>query len=163
MALGKAKAILLKKFASRVQTKTLAKASTREDEDAKARALRKIEQLGRKLHKTALVALAYRAAEDPFGKIRGMVEDMIAKLMQEAAEEATQKAFCDTEIGESTKSKEDKQGKLDKVNSRLEKAGATTATLTEDISKLSKEVADSDAALAQAAAIRQKEKSTFMA
>merc|ERR1719408_643719 len=99
MALGKAKAILLKKFASRVQTKTLAKASTRDDEDPKARALRSIEQLGRKLGKTALVALAYRAAADPFVKIRGMVEDMIAKLMQEAAEEATQKAFCDTEIG----------------------------------------------------------------
>merc|ERR1719498_1442424 len=160
-ALAKAKAILLKKFASFVQTKALAKAS--DDEDPKARALRAIEQLGRKLQKTSLVALAYRAAEDPFGKIRGMVEDMIAKLMQEAAEEATQKAFCDTEIGESTASKDDKQGKLDKVNSRLEKAGATTATLTEEVSKLSKELADSDAAMSEAAAIRQKEKATFMA
>merc|ERR1719408_135604 len=162
MALGKAKAILLKKFASRVQTKTLAKAEARDDEDPKARALRAIEQLGRRLHKTALVALAYRAAEDPFGKIRGMIEDMIAKLLQEAAEEATQKAFCDEEIGESTASKEEKQGKLDKVNSRLEKAEATTATLSEEVSKLSKEVADSDAALASATAIRQKEKAVFM-
>merc|ERR550537_153918 len=132
------------------------------EEDAKARALRSIEQLGRKLHQTSLVALAYRAAEDPFGKIRGMVEDMIAKLMQEAAEEATQKAFCDTEIGESTKSKEDKQGKLDKVNSRIEKATSTTATLTEEVSKLSKELADSDAAMSEAAAIRQKEKALFV-
>merc|ERR1719428_1421575 len=82
-ALSKAKAILLKKFASFVQTQALAKAS--EDEDPKARALRSIEQLDKRLHKTALIALAYRAAEDPFGKIRGMVEDMIAKLMQEAA------------------------------------------------------------------------------
>merc|ERR1719408_208850 len=162
MALGKAKAILLKKFASRVQTKTLAKAEARDDEDPKARALRAIEQLGRRLQKTSLVALAYRAAEDPFGKIRGMVEDMIAKLMQEAAEEATQKAFCDQEIGESTASKEDKQGKLDKVNARIEKAEATTATLTEEITKLSKEVAESDAALSSATAIRQKEKASFL-
>merc|ERR1719169_389274 len=108
-------------------------------------------------------AKATSAAEDPLGKIRGMVEDMIAKLMQEAAEEATQKAFCDQEIGESTASKEDKQGKLDKVNARIEKAEATTATLTEEISKLSKEVADNDAAMAEATAIRQKEKSAFMA
>merc|ERR1719498_835589 len=159
-ALAKAKAILLKKFASFVQTKALAKAS--DDEDPKARALRAIEQLGRKLQKTSLVALAYRAAEDPFGKIRGMVEDMIAKLMQEAAEEATQKAFCDQEIGESTASKEDKQGKLDKVNARIEKAEATTATLTEEITKLSAEVAESDAALSSATAIRQKEKASFL-
>merc|ERR1719393_874641 len=163
-ALGKAKAILLKKFAL-VQTGTkvhaLAKARVH-DEDPKSRALRSIEQLGRKLHSTALVSLAYRAASDPFGKIRSMIEDMIAKLLQEAAEEATQKAFCDTEIGESTKSKDEKQGKLDKVNARLEKAASTVATLTDEVSVLSKEVADSDAALATATALREKEKATFV-
>merc|ERR1719238_1380709 len=112
-ALGKAKAILLKKFAF-VQTGTatrahaLAKMRT-SDEDPKARALRSIEKLGRKLRSTALISLAYRAASDPFGKVRSMIEDMIAKLLQEAAEEATQKAFCDKEIGESKASKDEKQ------------------------------------------------------
>jgi len=164
-ALGKAKAILLKKFAL-VQTATrvhaLAKVQARDNEDSKSRALRSIEQLGRKLHSTALVSLAYRAASDPFGKIRSMIEDMIAKLLQEAAEEATQKAFCDTEIGESTKSKDEKQGKLDKVNARLESAESTTATLMDEVSVLSKEVADSDAAMATATALRGKEKATFV-
>merc|ERR1719379_888226 len=72
-ALGKAKAILLKKFAaSLVQTGVKVAAADSDadaEEDAKARALRSIEQLGKRLHSTALVALAYRAAEDPFGKI----------------------------------------------------------------------------------------------
>merc|ERR1719379_2951408 len=95
--------------------------------------------------------------------IRGMIEDMIAKLLQEAAEEATQKAFCDKEIGESTTSKEDKEGKLSKVNSRLEKAESTIASLTEDITKLSAEVAENDKAMAAATAIRQTEKADFMA
>merc|ERR1719163_427462 len=164
-ALGKAKAILLKKFAlvqTTAKVHARAKVQARDDEDSKSRALRSIEQLGRKLHSTALVSLAYRAASDPFGKIRGMIEDMIAKLLQEAAEEATQKAFCDTEIGESTKSKDEKQGKLDKVNARLEKAASTVATLTDEVSVLSKEVADSDAALATATALREKEKATFV-
>jgi len=164
-ALGKAKAILLKKFAlvqTTAKVHALSKVQARDDEDSKSRALRSIEQLGRKLHSTALVSLAYRAASDPFGKIRSMIEDMIAKLLQEAAEEATQKAFCDTEIGESTKSKDEKQGKLDKVNARLEKAASTVATLTDEVSVLSKEVADSDAALATATALREKEKATFV-
>merc|ERR1719281_670522 len=164
-ALGKAKAILLKKFAL-VQTSTkvhaLAKAQA-QNEDPKSRALRSVQQLGRKLHSTALVSLAYRAASDPFGKVRSMIEDMIAKLLQEAAEEATQKAFCDKEIGESNASKDEKQGKLDKVNSRLEKAESTIATLTEQVTVLSKEVADSDAAMAEATALRSKEKATFTA
>merc|ERR1719355_529924 len=165
-ALGKAKAILLKKFAfvqTTAKVHALSKVQARDDEDSKSRALRSIEQLGRKLHSTALVSLAYRAASDPFGKIRSMIENMIAKLLQEAAEEATQKAFCDTEIGESTKSKDEKQGKLDKVNSRLEKAESTIASLTDQITTLSKEVAESDAALAEATALRTKEKTTFTA
>merc|ERR550537_533362 len=123
----------------------------------KARALRSIEQLGRRLHKTALVALAYRAAADPFVKIRGMIEDMIAKLLQEAADEATQKAFCDKEIGESTTSKEDKEGKLSKVNARLEKAESSIASLTEEVTRRSAEVAENDAAMAKATDIRQQE------
>ena len=56
---------------------------------------------------TALVVLAYRAVADPFGKIRG------------------------EEIGESTASKQDKDGKLETVNARLSKAEGSTATLTE--------------------------------
>merc|ERR1719393_602299 len=164
-ALGKAKAILLKKFAlvqTHTQVRTLAKTRVH-DEDPKSRALRSIEQLGRKLHSTALVLLSYRAASDPFGKVRSMIEDMIAKLLQEAAEEATQKAFCDKEIGESKASKDEKQGKLDKVNSRLEKAESTIATITDQVTTLSKEVAESDAALAEATALRNKEKTTFKA
>merc|ERR1719460_2361555 len=48
-ALGKAKAILQKKFAL---VQTTAKVHARDDEDSKSRALRSIEQLGRKLHST---------------------------------------------------------------------------------------------------------------
>jgi len=117
----------------------------------------------KKLHKTALISLAYRGAADPFGKIRSMIEDMIAKLLQEAAEEATQKAFCDKEIGESTASKAEKEGRLGKINARLETAESTTAQLMEDVSKLSKEIAESDAGLAKASALRSKEKATFQA
>merc|ERR1719326_2839824 len=156
-ALESAKAILLKKFAALVQTgaKVATRAAADVEDDAKARALKSIEQLGRKLHSTALVALAYRAAEDPFGKIRGMVEDMIAKLLQEAAEEATQKAFCDKEIGESNAAKDDKQGKLDKVSARLQKAESSVATLTEEVTKLSAEVAENDGAMKEATDVRQ--------
>ena len=53
-----------------------------------------------------LVALAYRASADPFVKVRSMVEEMIAKLLADAAKEATQKAFCDEELGTSKTSKD---------------------------------------------------------
>merc|ERR1719261_2445761 len=46
-----------------------------------------------------LALMASRVAEDPFKKIKKMIEDMVSKLMEEANEEAEHKGFCDTEIG----------------------------------------------------------------
>jgi DNA repair exonuclease SbcCD ATPase subunit len=79
-ALAKAKEILTKKFAL---IQTTLRTST-QGEDAKARALRSIEQLGKKYHSTSLVTLAFRASSSPFAKVTSMIEDMIAKLQQEA-------------------------------------------------------------------------------
>merc|ERR1719235_432136 len=66
----------------------------------------KLTKLGKKYHSFALMQLAGRANSDPFVKVRGLIEEMMAKLLKEAQEEASQKAFCDKEMGESTKSKE---------------------------------------------------------
>merc|ERR1719389_1038891 len=59
-------------------------------------------------HKSyALQQMSSMARSDPFVKIRGLIEDMIAKLLKEAQEEATQKAFCDEEMGKSKKSQDE--------------------------------------------------------
>merc|ERR1719265_631723 len=131
-------------------------------ENSKARALRIIERLGKSVHSTALVSLAYRAAADPFAKVREMIEQMIDKLMQEAAEEAEQKAFCDKEMGEATKKKADKEGKIDKLSARIEKGDSAVAELTGHIAERSKEIAEIDAAVKEATSIRNKEKSEFV-
>ena len=88
---------MLKTLSAFAQTRANTTVSARDDaeDDSKARVLESIEQLGQRLHKTALIALAYRAASDPVGKTRGMIEETVAEPLQEAAEEATRKAFCD--------------------------------------------------------------------
>ena len=53
-------------------------------DDAKERALKSIEQLGNRLHSTALLVLAYRAAADPSGKTRGMIVEKDLSESQEA-------------------------------------------------------------------------------
>merc|ERR1719171_2718106 len=165
-ALAAAKDILVKKFnAVFVQSAVkLTRSSVRtKDDDSKAQALRIIQDLGKKLHSTALVSLAYKAAADPFGKIRGMIESMIAKLQKEAAEQATQKAFCDEEMGKSTASKAEKEEKLDKIDARVEKAQAGVAVLEEQIATLNGEIADLDTAVKEATAIRTEESTLFKA
>jgi septal ring factor EnvC (AmiA/AmiB activator) len=101
--------------------------------------------------------LASVAGSDPFVKIRGLIEDMIAKLLKEAQEEATQKAFCDEEMGKSGKSKDEKTATLDKLQTRIDGASATIATLTEAVKTLEAEIAEIDSAQAEATKIRTKE------
>jgi len=114
--------------------------------------------MSKKFGSYALMELAGSAVSDPFVKIRGLIEDMIAKLLKEAQEEATQKAFCDEEMGKSKASEKEKTMTLDKLNSRIDKATARTAELTEAIKTLEEEVATSDAAVAEATKLRTEEK-----
>merc|ERR1719240_440014 len=168
-AIGTAKGILEKKFASLVETGVTRRAGLRGSamrpvsEEGKTKALRAIQKLGRRFHSQALIALSYRAAADPFGKVRQMVEDMIAKLMQEAAEEATHEAFCGEEQSKSEKSRDQKQMSLDKTEARIEKAESGVAGLTEEVATLSEEVAALDDAMADATSIRAAEKKAFAA
>jgi chromosome segregation ATPase len=132
-----------------------------QNEDRKEQALKLIHTLGKRLHSTVLVSLSFRALADPFAKVKRMIEEMVEKLLAEAAEEADQKAFCDQEMGTTNKEKENKQGKLDTVNARIEKATSRSETLSGEVSVLSKELAEIDAASAEATAIRNEEKGSF--
>merc|ERR1719161_860128 len=75
---------------------------------ARQRLAEKLKSMSKQFNSYALMEMAGAAISDPFVKIRGLIEDMIAKLLKEAQEEATQKAFCDEEMGKSTASKEKK-------------------------------------------------------
>merc|ERR1719324_1413367 len=83
---------------------------------------------------------------------------MIAKLLKEAQEEATQKAFCDEEMGKSKKSQAEKTATLDKLQTRIDGASATIAELTDAVKTLESEIADIDSAQAELTKIRTAEK-----
>merc|ERR1719395_111426 len=102
------------------------------EDGTRSRAVRVLEGLKKQFHSFRLVQLVARARSDPFGKIRGLIEDMITALEKEAAEEATQKAFCDEETSESKAKQADLTGKLDKTNARIEQAEADKAKLQQD-------------------------------
>merc|ERR1719235_1880159 len=79
-----------------------------------------LKDLAAKHHSFALTQMASVAMSDPFVKIRGLIEDMIKKLLKEAQEEATHEAFCQEEMGKSTKSKDEKQSKIDTYQTRID-------------------------------------------
>merc|ERR1719395_459003 len=138
-----------------------------EEDDAQSELRQKlvktIQRLGKKFHSFGLMQLASVASSDPFVKIRGLIEDMIAKLLKEAQEEATQKAFCDKEMGASKTSQAQKTATIDKLQTRIDGNSAKIAELEEAVKSLEAEVADIDKAQSEATAIRTKEKTDNLA
>merc|ERR1719217_120884 len=138
------------------------------DDDDKASDTREklvdlLKGLATKHHSFALSQMASMARSDPFVKIRGLIEDMIAKLLKEAQEEATHQAFCEEELGKSKKSKEEKTTKLDEYQTRIDKASSTIAKLTDDVKELEAEVAEIDSATAEATKVRTTENTDYLA
>merc|ERR1719272_1211787 len=128
-AIDKAKEILVSGVVAFVQSGskvTIKKANDDDDSESDAssevrsKLVQKIQSLGKKFHSFGLMQLASVAGSDPFVKIRGLIEDMIAKLLKEAQEEATQKAFCDEEMGKIKKSQADKTATIDKLQTRID-------------------------------------------
>merc|ERR1719169_402429 len=76
-----------------------------------------------------LSLIAVRVSEDPFKKIKKMIQDMVDKLMEEANEEAEHKGFCDTEMGTNKNTRDEKTEKVETLTAEIEK-------LTADITKL---------------------------
>eukprot|EP00746_Dinoflagellata_sp_MGD_P147335 gnl/MRDRNA2_/MRDRNA2_79696_c1_seq2.p1 gnl/MRDRNA2_/MRDRNA2_79696_c1~~gnl/MRDRNA2_/MRDRNA2_79696_c1_seq2.p1 ORF type:complete len:691 (+),score=232.34 gnl/MRDRNA2_/MRDRNA2_79696_c1_seq2:80-2152(+) len=170
-AIEKAKSILVSGVKAFVQVGIKTKVRRNwspddEDDDDKTAARRSkvvavLTKLADHHHSFALAQVASIARSDPFVKVRGLIESMIAKLLKEAQEEATREAFCQEEMGKSTKSKEDKTMTLDKLNTRIDGASSTIAQLEEDIKSLDTEIAEIDSATKEATALRAKEHADY--
>merc|ERR1719262_1871682 len=110
-----------------------------------------LKRLAEQQHSAVLSQLASRVAvtiryaqasgDDPFAKVKGLIEDMIAKLMKEAEAEASHKAYCDEEMSKTKAKKEELTADIDKLTSKIDTASARSADLKEDVKELQKELA----------------------
>jgi len=113
---------------------------------------------GQRTNSRILSMLAVRAAEDPFAKIKKMIQDMVYKLMEEANEEAEHKGFCDAEMGKNKMTRDQKGTAVEELTASIEEMGAHINRLGEQIGGLSGQLAELNAAVVEATSIRQEEK-----
>jgi len=126
--------------------------------DAQQAAAAFLDLQGKKFNSHMLAALATRVTQDPFGKVKKMIEGMVQKLMQEATDEAEHKGFCDTELSTNGQTRQIKTDKVDELKSRIEEQTARTTLLSQEITRLSEDITALDAAVAKATEMRQAEK-----
>jgi chromosome segregation ATPase len=163
-AIQKAKDILSEGVKVFLQTssRTRLQSETEASLDARSQVVSILKKMARTQNSYALAQLASQARSDPFGKIRGLIEEMIAKLTDEAAEEADQKSFCDEEMSESKAKQADLSGKLDKISARISKAESGKAKLLEETKLLETEISEMDAGQAEATKVRQEEHAEYL-
>jgi len=117
------------------------------------------EQAGR-LNSRVLSALAVRAADDPFTKVKQMLKDLVVRLMEEANDEAEHKGWCDTELTSNEQTRQEKTSEVETLHAQIDELEASIAKMAEEISDLTKEVADITASMAESTKLREEEKSS---
>jgi len=110
-----------------------------------------------KTNSKILSLIATRVAEDPFKKIKKMIEDMVSKLMEEANEEAEHKGFCDTEMGTNKNTRDTKTEEVEKLTALIEELTSDIAILGKEATTLAEQITELDTAVAKATAIRSEE------
>merc|ERR1719253_1268880 len=105
-----------------------------------------VKKLAAQHHSTALNQLASRisaavryggsAGEDPFAKVKSLISSMISKLEKEAEASATEKAYCDEQMGKTKKQKAELEDDVDKLTSQIDKAASRSAELKEEVAEI---------------------------
>jgi len=114
-----------------------------------------------KTKSTLLTGLATEiSTEKPKGmeKIKTLIEELINRLQAEAANEATQKGWCDKSLADANQKQISTRSTVDELNDSLAKLEADRQLLTEMLDKLADEIQELNDAQDEADKLRKKEK-----
>merc|ERR1719291_386952 len=131
-------------------------------------AVRFVRKLAKEDKSTALAQLASRMSAamhtgaDPFGKVKGLIADMIERLEAEAEADATHKAYCDKELSESNEKKADKKAEIAKLSTKIDQMSARSAQLKSEVAALQKALAELAASQAEMDKLRREENAAFL-
>merc|ERR1719183_197123 len=134
---------------------------------ATVEAVRFVRNLSRKTNAPALAQLASRMSSavklggDPFSKVKGLITDMIATLESEAAEHASQKAYCDKEMSETTAKHDELTAESESLSTKINQKTSASKKLKEEVATLQGELASMAKAKAEADSLRAEEKAAF--
>merc|ERR1719261_1958234 len=95
-----------------------------------------LREQGAKLRSTLLTSLASKIAEDPFAKVKVLIQELIERLLKEAANEANQKGWCDKATKDPNQKRDYAAVQVSELNGEMATLEALRDKLTEELSVL---------------------------
>jgi len=115
-----------------------------------------------KLKSPVLATLAMKIGADPFAKVRRLVQELIERLVKEAAAESSKKGWCDTSMGKANHNRDSNMDAVMTINGEVMALEAKKATLEEETATLTQEISDLNDSLAKQTKLRTEEKAENM-
>merc|ERR1719301_201439 len=113
---------------------------------------------GNQLKSTLLLSVATQIGSDPVAKVKQLIQELIERLLTEAANEATQKGWCDKAIADAKQKRQYAADEVEDLNARMAKLEALSDKLGEELDVLSKEIKELEDNRAEAQKNRDEEK-----
>eukprot|EP00403_Amphidinium_massartii_P016107 CAMPEP_0178408162 /NCGR_PEP_ID=MMETSP0689_2-20121128/19797_1 /TAXON_ID=160604 /ORGANISM="Amphidinium massartii, Strain CS-259" /LENGTH=760 /DNA_ID=CAMNT_0020029249 /DNA_START=56 /DNA_END=2338 /DNA_ORIENTATION=- len=109
---------------------------------------------GSQLHSTMLSALANQISADPFAKVKQLIQELLERLLAEAANEGNQKGWCDKSIKAAEQKRDYSASAIQSLNSKMAKLEAELGSLFEELQQLEAAINDLNKRRAEAQADR---------
>jgi len=114
-----------------------------------------------KANSPVLAALSQRVKLDAFTKVKKAIDDMIAQLLQDKADEIKHKDFCVSEFNSNKLQTEDRERTKSDLTAKIEDLTMNIAELTKALDTLKSEIAEMQIQMKRAGEDREKENKVF--
>merc|ERR1719458_862987 len=115
----------------------------------------------KRLNSPRLSAIAAKVRLDAFTRVKKAIDDMVAQLLKEKADEIKHKDFCVDEFNTNQLQTEKKERAKADLIAKIEDLEMTIKALTEAIDKLKAEIAEMQVQMKRAGEDREKENKEF--
>jgi len=112
---------------------------------------------GTKLKSTLLLSLANQIQADPFAKIKKLIQDLIERLLQETADEANQKGWCDKAQSEAKQKRDYAAEAIAELNGQMAELEAVHDKLAEELGTLETVIAELESKQEENTKLRKEE------
>jgi len=162
-ACSKALAVLSSDDAHDLFTKTFNPAfvQTSQHSAQRSRASELLSRVASKVNSPRLAALAMHVKLDAFVRVKKAIDDMVAALLKEKADEIKHKDFCVEEFNTNQLQTEKKDRAKDDLIAKIEDLEMTIKALTSDISTLKTEISENQVQMKRAGENREQENKEF--